>query len=245
VTAALGGFYPKKLIESDCHLISGKVQFFEGVNMKRTIQVAGILMAMALLVSACLPEASTQQNQQQAQNTPTLALDTQSQVNTAVAQTVEANSQISTAVALTTEAQATATPTATEFTIPTLTPFVVLTPTTRPSGGSYSHAKSLYACDIIHIRPYTNATYNRGQKFDVKMTVVNQGTMSWYQGFDLKYSGGDAMTSTKHIELPAMDPDDQYSVTLDAEAPSTYGQHTMTWMVEGKLCFGYITIVVK
>ena len=97
--------------------------------MKKIIQVAVIMLTLALFIGACLPAAASAQQQQQVQNTP--SLDTQSQINTAVAQTIEAQNQIGTAVALTTEAQFTATPTATQFTIPTLTPFVVLTPTNR------------------------------------------------------------------------------------------------------------------
>lgn len=212
--------------------------------MKKVIQVAVIMLVLASFIGACVPTAPVQQ-EQQVQNTP--ALDTQSQINTAVAQTIEAQNQIGTAVALTTESQYTATPTATPFTIPTLTPFVVLTPTTRPSSGSGGGvpAKATYSCDIIRLRPVAFSEYHRGQGFDVRMTVVNNGTQSWYQGFDLKYSGGTVMTTTTHIELPAMDPGDRYEMVLDATAPAEYGQHTMTWMVEGQLCFGYVTIVVN
>jgi hypothetical protein len=213
--------------------------------MKKIIQVAGIMLVLALFISACLPAATGQSEQQgqQVQNTPTL--DTQSQINTAVAQTIEAQGQIATAVALTTEAQYTATPTATPFTIPTLTPFVVITPTTKPSGGGVATAKPTYACNIIRLRPTAYAEYNRGQDFDIRMTVVNTGTQSWYQGFDLKYTGGTVMSSVTHVELPAMAPGDKYEVVLDAAAPTEYGDHTMTWTVEGRLCFGYVTITVK
>lgn len=211
--------------------------------MKRTFQVACVMLALVLYIGACLPVAPTQQ-EQQVQNTPDL--DTQSQINTAVAQTIEAQNQIATAVALTTEAQYTATPTATPFTIPTLTPFVVITPTTKPSGGGGgAPAKADYACDIIRLRPTAYTEINRGQDFDIKMTVVNTGTRSWYQGFDLKYAGGAVMTGVTHIELPAMAPGDKHEVILDATAPAERGNQTMTWTVEGRLCFGYVVITVK
>jgi hypothetical protein len=212
--------------------------------MKNIIQAA--VITVALFIGACLPVSPVQQNQQ-VQNTPTSALDPQSQINTAVAQTIEAQNQIGTAVALTTEAQYTATPTATLFTIPTLTPFVILTPTNRPSGGGSGGApvKADYSCDIIRLRPTAYTKINRGQNFDIKMTVVNSGTRSWYQGFDLKYAGGKKMTTTTQVELPAMAPGDQYEVMLDATAPTEYGNQTMTWTVEGRLCFGYVTITVK
>ncbi len=211
--------------------------------MKKIIQVAGIVLALVLFIGACLPAAPEQQ-EQQVQNTP--ALDTQSQINTAVAQTIEAQNQIATAVALTTEAQYTATPTATLFTIPTLTPFIVLTPTTKPSGGSGGvPAKADYACDIIRLRPTAYTEINRGQDFDIKMTVVNTGTRSWYQGYDLKYAGGAVMTTVTHVELPAMAPGAKHEVIIDATAPAERGNQTMTWTVEGRLCFGYVVITVK
>ncbi len=216
--------------------------------MKKIIQVAVIIVIFSLFLGACLPAAAPAQQaqQQQVQNTQSSA--PVGQVNTAVAQTIEAQNQIANAVSLTTAAQATATPTATPFTIPTLTPFAISTPTNRPStggGGGSSPAKPEYACDVIRLRPTAYAEYHRGQKFDIKMTVVNTGTRSWYQGFDLKYSGGDKMTTVTRIELPAMKPGAKYEVILDAVAPDTRGDKTMTWTVQGRICFGYVVITVK
>ncbi len=199
------------------------------------------MLATAFFVGGCFPAAS---EQPQVQNTPTL--DSQSQVNTAVAQTIEAQNQIGTAVALTTEAQYTATPSPTPFVIPSLTPFIISTPTTKPSGGGGgAPAKAEYACDVIRLRPTAYTEINRGQNFDIKMTVVNQGTRAWYSGYDLKYTGGTKMTAVTRIELPAMEPGDMYEAIFDAVAPTEYGDHTMTWAVQGKICFGYVTITVK
>lgn len=211
--------------------------------MKKQIQMLVIALTLSVLMGACTPTTTVQQSQQ-AQNTP--ELDTQSQINTAVAQTIEAQNQIATAVMLTTEAQSTAAPTATLLTIPTLTPFVISTPTTKPaSGGGKPPAKAAYSCDVIRVRPAAYTEINRGQEFDIKMTVINNGTATWYQGYDFKYAGGTVMTTTTHIELPAMAPGDTYEMVLDATAPTAYGDHTMTWTVEGRLCFGYATITVK
>ena len=212
--------------------------------MKKTIQMVAIMLTLALFIGACIPEAASEPQGPQVQNTQ--SLDTQSQINTAVAQTIEAQNQIGTAVALTTEAQFTATPTATVFAIPTLTPFVISTPTTKPvSGGGGVPAKATYSCDVILLRPRAYAEYLHGQAFDIKMTVVNNGTVSWPAGYDFKYSGGAQMTSTTRVELPAMDPGDQYQVVFDAAAPDELGNQTMTWMVQGQLCYGYVVITVK
>jgi hypothetical protein len=208
--------------------------------MNKSIQVAAIMLGFALFIGACQPAvASARQGQ------ATSTLDTQSQINTAVAQTIEAQNQIGTAVALTTEAQFTATFTPAPVTIPTLTPFVVLTPTTIPGTGRTATAEPKYSCDIIRLRPTAYSEYNRGQKFDIKMTVVNTGTRGWYEGFDLKYSGGTQMSSVTRVQLPAMKPGDKYEMILDAVAPMEKGNHTMTWRVDGPSCFGYVVITVK
>lgn len=200
-----------------------------------------ILLMLVVFATACLPAAPAQP--QQAQSTPTL--DNKSQINTAVAQTIQAQNEIATAVALTTQAQYTATPSPTLFSIPTLTPFVILTPTKKPSGGGGASSKPAYACDIIRVRPRAYAKFNRGQEFDIKLTVVNQGTRAWNQGYDLKYAGGSKMTTVTRFELPAMAPGAKREVIFDANAPMERGTHTMTWTIEGRLCFGYVTIVVK
>lgn len=210
--------------------------------MNKSIQVVAIMLTFALFIGACQPVDASAQGTQ-----ATPSLDTQSQINTAVAQTIEAQNQIGTSVALTTEAQFTATPTATLISIPTLTPFVVSTPTNVPGsgGGGSAPVKAKYSCDIIHLRPTAYAEYNRGQEFDIKMTVVNNGTRDWYEGFDLKYSGGAQMTSVTRVQLPAMAPDEQFEVVLDAVAPKEKGVQIMTWRVDGPTCFGYVVITVK
>ena len=215
--------------------------------MKKTIQVVVIMLMLSLFIGACLPATTQQQQAPQVQNTQQSLQDAPAQINTAVEQTIEAQNQIGTAVALTTEAQFTPTPTATLFTIPTLTPFAISTSTNRPSGGGSSSApvKADYSCDIILLRPRTYAEFHRGQKFDIKMTVVNNGTRAWYQGFDLKYVGGPQMTTVTRIELPAMAPNARHEVVLDAVVPDERGDLTMTWTVEGRICFGYVTITVK
>jgi hypothetical protein len=223
----------------------------KGEKMKKIIQVVVIVLAMMLFLAACLPAvAPSQQQAPQVQNTQSLQ-DTQSNINTAVVQTIQAQNQIETSVAQTMAAQFTPTPTATLFSIPTLTPFAISTPTNRPSSGgsgggiSSTRAKADYSCDIILLRPRAFAEFHRGQKFDIKMTVVNNGARAWYQGFDLKYTGGPKMTTVTKVELPAMAPDARHEVILDAVAPDVRGDQTMTWAIEGRICFGYVTISVK
>lgn len=213
--------------------------------MKTSIRAIITLFTLALFLGACLPATSGQQNPQ-IQNTQSL-LDVQSQVETAVAQTIEAQNQIGTFVAQTIQAQATPTFTATPITFPTLTPFVISTATNRPSGGGGGggSSKSALSCDVIHQRPYDNSEFFPGQEFDIKWTILNTGTSSWPAGYDVKYWSGPKMTSAGTVELPAMDPDDQFDIVFDAAAPSEPGFQVMTWVVEGQICFPYIAINVK
>ena len=218
--------------------------------MKKIIQVVVIMLMLSLFIGACLPATTQQQQAPQVQNTQQSLQDAPAQINTAVVQTIEAQNQIGTAVASTSQVQFTATPTATLLTIPTLTPFAILIPTNSPSSGgsggvSSTRAKPNYSCDIILLRPRAYAEFHRGQKFDIKMTVVNNGARAWYQGFDLKYAGGSKFTPVTHVELPAMAPDARHEVVLDAVVPDERGNLTMTWTVEGRICFGYVTITVK
>jgi len=212
--------------------------------MKTSIRAIITLFTLALLLGACLPAASGQQDPQ-SQNTQS-PQNVQSEVETAVAQTIEAQNQVGTFVAQTMAAQATATFTATPFAIPTLTPFIISTPTNKPSsGGGGGSSKPDYACDVIHQRPYDETEILHGQSFDIKWTILNTGTKIWPAGYDLKYWSGPHMTSAGIVQLPEMDPNEQFSVVFDAIAPDEPGRHVMTWVVEGQLCFPYVLIIVQ
>jgi len=215
--------------------------------MKKTVQIVVIMLILASFIGACLPTASAPQNAQ-AQNTQSVE-DTQAEIATAVAQTIEAQNQIGTSVALTTEAQATATFTPTPLTIPTLTPFVIPTSTTRPSSGASTGgsapAKYDYACEVINRRPYDGTEILHGQEFDIKWTIKNTGTKSWDAGMDVKYSSGPKMTSISIFEIPVvMKPNDTYDVVLDARAPDELGHQVMDWVVQGQLCWPYVVLNV-
>jgi len=217
--------------------------------MKKVIQLAVVMLTLAVFIGACLPAAASgQQQDPQVQNTQNLQ-DAQSQIETAVAQTIEAQNQIGTSVALTLAAQATPTFTATTLTITTLTPFVVPTSTTRPSsgggGGSVSPGKYEYSCDIINRRPLDNSEILHGQDFDIKWTIKNTGTKSWDAGMDVKYFSGPKMTSVTIVEIPVvMKPNDTYEIVLDANAPAETGFQVMTWTVQGQLCYPYVALMV-
>lgn len=198
-------------------------------------------MAAIFLLAACVPAAQ-----------PTVDAD-------------EVANQVATSVALTVAAQNTQTalarpsdtpippPTETLLpsptpvpALPTATPVVVVPPTVvSGGGGGGTTTQELYDCDIIRRRPFDNTFFRPGDEFDIRWTIVNTGTRNLRAGTDVKYSIGSDMVGIRFVELPEMKPGDQYEIILDAVAPETEGNHIMTWVVEGQLCYPYAAIIVE
>jgi hypothetical protein len=175
------------------------------------------------------------------------------------------NSQIETSVVLTVEAMNTATaqaqptgtllPTATQVESPTAVPpvdtptaIVLPTNTVVSSGGSSSGGSSSqkdYSCTVFSRKPADNTVYKPGANFDIKWTIQNNGSKTMRAGLDLKYSNGDKLMADRVVELPELDPGDEYTVTFDASAPDKNGNYIMAYMVEGGLCYPYTAIVVE
>lgn len=206
-------------------------------------QILFAALAAIFLLAACAPAQVATPNPVEIEN----------QVATSVALTV-ASQNLETAQAA---PQVTDTPIPTETPavvdsptpiLPTATPFVLVPPTTVPGGGgggSTTNTKPEYACDIIHQRPFDNTIYKPGDKFDIKWTILNTGTKTMRDGLDLKYNSGTQMTGVTSIELPKLDPRDQFALQLDAVAPNKEGTYVMTFIVEGGLCYPYVVIKVE
>lgn len=192
-----------------------------------------ILMTLAALLAACLPSQQ-----------PTA--DVQAEVNTAVAGTMQVNEAIDRAVAQTVAADEVAQPTEaptdakvvlqatnTAFVIPTLTPTATLIP-------------PRYSCSVTTNKPTTNQPMNGGQDFDIKWTIKNTGTAAWYNAIDIKYYSGESMATSKRAEVKKLlKPGETYQLVLDAKAPKSKGPHFMAWMVDGGMCYAYVTVWVK
>lgn len=202
------------------------------------------ILAGILLIAACAPAPAPTQD----------PAEIQRQIQEAVALTVAAqNAEQEQAVVA--EPSNTPLPTQTEAVpptptplIPTATPFVVVPPpTTVPSGGGsgVTTVKPEYACDIIRQRPFDDTVYKPNDTFDIRWTIVNTGTKAWAKGLDLKYNYGPKMTTTDFVELPAMQPGDQYRVDLDGVTPDAEGIQVMTWVIEGGFCYPYVRIIVE
>jgi hypothetical protein len=199
------------------------------------------LMAVIFLLAACTP----------AQPTPTQeAVDIDAEIATGVALTVAAqNTQTAEAI-----------PPATNTPLSTQTPDVLPSPTaipptptpltlptaTRVAGTAGPTAtKPEYACSAISRRPFDNTVFRPNAEFDIVWTIVNTGTKTMAAGLDLKYLSGPKMTTTSRVELPELKPGEQYTVDFDAIAPNKQGQHIMTYLVDGQLCYPYVAIIVE
>ena len=199
-------------------------------------------MALIFLLSACQPAQPTQNPN-----------DVANQVATSVVLTVAAQNAL-------TQAAPSPVPQATNTTLPTQTPVgalpsptpVLATPTAialptsvSSVGGGGSSVQRDYACNPFPREPRDNTVFHPNDRFDIKWTIVNTGTKTMQAGLDLKYDDGPQLTTTTLIELPKLEPGDQYVVNLDAVAPSKRGTYIMTFSVEGSLCFPYTAIKVE
>ncbi len=201
-------------------------------------------MALIFLLSACQPAQPTQN--------PSEIAD---QVSTSVALTVAAqNALTQSAPTLVPPVTNTTLPTQTEVgALPSPTPVlatataVVVVPATSVSSGSGggSTSKPDYACNPFPREPRDNTVFHPNDRFDIKWTIVNTGTKTMAKGLDLKYDDGPQLTGTTVVELPELEPGDQYVVNMDGVAPSKPGTYIMTFSVEGSLCFPYTAIKVE
>ncbi|HLO30773.1 MAG TPA: NBR1-Ig-like domain-containing protein [Anaerolineales bacterium] len=206
-------------------------------SLKKILPTA---IAMIYLLSACFP----------AQPTVNPA-DVQNQVATSVALTIAAqNAQTQAAASLVPQVTNTTLPTQTEVAVasPTLiipTVTAVVLPTSSGGGGGGTVVKKDYACDSARRRPFDNTIFKPDDTFDIKWTIINTGRKTMQAGLDLKYDDGTQLTKTTRVELPRLEPGDEYTVVFDAVAPHKEGTYIMTFLVEGGLCFPYTAIVVQ
>jgi hypothetical protein len=199
-------------------------------------------LAMIFVISACAPAQPTQSPE-----------DIENQVATSVALTVAAqNAQTQAAQSAVPPATNTTLPTQTEAVVPSPTPILptatntaVVLPTSSGGGGGGVTVKPEYACNPFPRLPRDNTIFRPNDTFDIKWTIVNTGTKAMAAGLDVRYDDGPQLTTTTVVELPRLEPGDQFVVDLDGVAPAKEGTYIMTWSVEGSLCFPYTAIIVE
>lgn len=202
------------------------------------------LILVMILLAGCLPAQTPQ--------------DISSQVNTAVAGTMQSQAQIEQIVQQTMSAQQSLfTPTADSSSTPeptfesvdifTDTPFPSATPFPTNTFAPVAPAvQQAYDCFVETRSPGYLEEIKAGGNFEIKWFVRNTGTKAWTSGVDVKYASGPKMTTPERVEIKtALNPGDVYKIDLNAKAPNKSGTYTMTWIVEGQLCYANVTIIVK
>lgn len=211
--------------------------------MRKNITIAAVFV---FLISACLPG----QNE----------AEFEARIQTAIAQTMQVNEQVARNVAGTLTAMAppaTPTPAVAETLIPsaTLEPIVIVTDTPFPTlvfptdtlaPPAAVKTQPLYSCYISTLKPRSGQEMGPGDSFDIVWIVVNTGVRRWDAGVDVKYAGGVKLTNSSRVEIPVpMEPGDEYKIVLTGTAPVDSGYKYMSWKVDGPICYGEVTIMVK
>jgi hypothetical protein len=198
-------------------------------------------MATLFLLAACVPaQVSTPDPDEFARQVAiSVALTVASQnLETAEAAPVVTDTPVPTATLVVVD-----TPTAI---LHTATPFVFVPPTTvSGGGGGGGSTRPQYSCDTIRRRPFDGTIFKPGDKFDIKWTIVNNGTKTLGAGLDLKYSIGTKLMADRIVELPELEPGEQFAISFDAVAPEREGTYTMAYVVEGGLCYPATQIIVE
>lgn len=207
--------------------------------MRKNLMIAA---ALVFLITACLPGQDP--------------AELESQIQTAIAQTMQVNEQVSRNVegTLTSMAPAatptlavtdTPSPTATlePVIIDTDTPIPLVFPTDPPA---VVKTQPPYSCYVSTLKPKSGQEMGPGDSFEIVMIVVNTGTAAWRSGVDVKYAGGSKLTGASRVQIGVpMAQGDQFKFNLTGKAPKDTGLYYMSWMVEGPVCYGQVTIVVK
>jgi hypothetical protein len=148
-------------------------------------------------------------------------------------------------------------PTQTNTVAPTATVAIptMLPPTTTPTKTEVTNTNTEYSCDIIDQSPSDDTKFTSGDDFDIKWTIINNGTEKWRDGTILKYQSGPHMTTQTNVALPSLKPDETYVVSFDAKASGKGGsRQVMLWAVIGPgkngssniwMCYPYIRILIK
>ena len=109
-------------------------------------------------------------------------------------------------------------------------------------------APAKYACDAYLIAPGSQGPFRPKDSFEIQWVVKNIGTNAWPAGQDVRFSSGSSgnMGTVSVVEIKkALQPNDTFTVAIDAKAPAKKGLHHMTWIVAGQGCALYVAIKVE
>jgi hypothetical protein len=230
--------------------------------MQKNIRLMPVLMALAIVMGACVPQqATTTQSPQEAA----------AQVGTSVAMTLDAQGQIATFVAQTVEAQNTGTAAALpQFTatplplstpisiLPTATPFVVSGGGGGGGGGGGSNpapTKQQYDCAVVSQVPGDGTAFKPGKEIDIRWIVKNTGTKTWEPTWSFSFFQGTNFSITGSYTLgKQVKRNETIALELDAIVPHGEARYDkpqviyMKWAIKGdgsRFCTPYVGIKVS
>jgi hypothetical protein len=108
-------------------------------------------------------------------------------------------------------------------------------------------APAKYACDAYLVSP-RESTFRPNDSFEIQWVVKNIGANAWPAGQDVRFSSGSSgnMATVSVVEIKqALQPNDTFTIAVDAKAPGKKGTHHMTWVVAGQGCALFVRIKVE
>jgi len=230
--------------------------------MKKNIYLMPALIALVIIVGACVPQQATVTQSPQ---------EAAAQVGTSVAMTMNAQGQIGTFVAQTVEAQNAATAAAQPKFTPTVQPlptFIGILSTATPfvisggggggGGGGGSNpvsTKEQYACSIVSQVPGDGTAIKPGKEINIRWVIKNTGTKAWEPTWSFSFFDGTNFSTTPSYTLgQQVKRNETIALDLDAIVPhgdATYDQPqviVMRWAIKGdgsRFCRPYVAIKVS
>ncbi len=228
--------------------------------MQKNIHLMSVLMALAIVVGACVPkQATTTQSPQEAA----------AQVGTSVAMTLSAQGQIATFVAQTVAVQNTGTaavkPSFTQTPLlvptsifPTVTPFVISGGGGGGGGGGGSNpdpTKEHYSCSVVDQVPGDGTPFKPGKEINIHWVVKNTGTKTWEPTWSFSFFQGTNFSTTGSYTLgKQVKRNETIALDLDAVVPHGEARYDtpqviyMKWAIKGegsRFCTPYVAIKVS
>ena len=228
--------------------------------MQKNIHLMPVLMALAIVVGACVPkQATTTQSPQEAA----------AQVGTSVAMTLSAQGQIATFVAQTVAVQNTGTaavkPLVTQTPLPvptsifpTVTPFVISGGGGGGGGGGGSNpasTKEQYSCSEVSTVPGDGTPFKPGKEINIRWVVKNDGTKTWQPDWSFSFFKGTNFSTTGSYMLgKQVKRNETIALDLDAIVPHGDARYDtpqilwMQWAITGdgsRFCRPYVAIKVS
>ncbi len=172
-----------------------------------------LLPAFCLLLAACGAGAEDA--------TPTISVE---QIQT------EAVAEFSAGLTATALAAPTSTPTETATPAPTATLAPAVTITTAATTAPTAAGDGCYGLTFVSdVTVPDNTNMTPGQGFTKTWRVRNSGSCAWQAGFDLNFTGGEAMGGSSVALESAVQPGNTADLSVNLTAPGTAGTYRGNW----------------